>query len=699
MRAPRGQFMPPVFGHIVLQCRAMKPRIAWVLLLLVIAVAALARLWQIDSLPPGFHFDESFEGLEAWRILTDPAYRPIFLTGNFGVPPLNAYVNAAMFGVVRTLGGEPGPTAMRITAALVGVLGVVALYALAAELRHLDRKRLTWLLPLFAAAMLATMRWHIHFSRMGIEPIFVPLLWTTTVWLLLYGRRRRRWWVYGGAGAALALCMYVYQAAWVIPLLMIPIALHLWVYDRRQTPAADGGLPFWAGALLTAGVAAILTAPLFVFFFQNPDLLLLRPTQIAVAGDVHAGASGDPWSNLWASVLMFWPFGATGDLDPRRNLPGAAALNLWQAIPFWFGAALSLVRIANPAYSILLISLGGLLLPGVVTEYAPHFHRVLGAAAPAALLAGLGLDTAAGWLTRHAPLRWQHFQPGAWVAAALLVGGAFVAAQNYFVRWASLPDLFYAFDAGLWRIGQDIAALPEDQPAYVTPRGADHPTLAFAWATRLGGHPPPVSFDGRAVLPLTAGSNPVPETYAVIQPEDFRTRLLLPEVLPDATVEQEIRDDDGGVYATYYRRAAGTVPQRPPQHPLAAFLGDGIALAGYDVQPAQIAPGEILYLQLHWLVEAAPGTDWTVFTHLLATAPNGELVQVAGRDGAPGGGSLPTTRWQAGWRILDEYQIAVPADAPPGVYKLAAGIYRPEDGRRLPADGVGLILGEVRIGD
>ena len=675
----------------------MKQRTAGVVLAALMIIAAAVRLWQIDTLPPGFHFDESFEGLEAWRILTEPTYRPIFLTGNFGVPPLNAYVNAVMFGVFGWLGGEPGPTAMRTTAALAGVLGVLVIFALAHELRQLDRKRLTWLFPLFAATLLATMRWHIHFSRMGIEPIFVPLLWSTAIWLFLRARRCRQWWAYASAGLVLALCMYTYQGAWVVPLLMIPIVVHLWHYDRRQPRQDPSGPRFWAGALTAAAVAGLLVAPLVFFFAQNAELLVLRPTQIAVAGDVHAGASGDPWANMRASILMFWPFGATGDLDPRRNLPGAPALNLWQAIPFWIGIALAIVRIANPAYSILLISLGGLLLPGILSEYAPHFHRVLGAAAPVALLAGLGLDAGAGWLTRVAPLRWRRFQPGAWVAAVLIVAGAFVAAHNYFVRWASLPDLFYAFDAGLWRIGQDIAAQPADAVVYLTPRPADHPTLAFAWTTRPGSHAAPISFDGRAIFPLTAGVNPTAETYVSVETEDFRTRLLLPEVLPAATVDTEIRDDSGQIYATYSTRAPGQTPQRPPQHPLAAMVGDGIRVAGYDVQPDTIAPGEILYLQLHWAVDAAPTQNWTVFTHLLRETAAGDYVQVAGRDSPPGAGSLPTTRWQAGWRILDEYQIAVPADLPAGVYTLAAGLSRPEDGRRLPPDGIGIILGEVRI--
>lgn len=88
-------------------------RKGWLGFFMLLAAALLLRLWRIDATPPGFHFDESFEGLEAWRILNDPTYRPIFLAGNFGVAPANAYANALMFGLWAWLGGEPGPTAMR----------------------------------------------------------------------------------------------------------------------------------------------------------------------------------------------------------------------------------------------------------------------------------------------------------------------------------------------------------------------------------------------------------------------------------------------------------------------------------------------------------------------------------------------------------------------------------------------------------
>lgn len=680
------------------------------LFLLLVGLAVGLRLWQLDRLPPGFHFDEAFEGLEAWRILTDSTYRPLFLLGNFGVPPLNAYANALMFGIFTWFGGSAGPTAMRLTAAGFGVIGVVVLYGLAHELRQVSasRARPSLLFPLFAAATLALMRWHLHFSRMGIEPIIVPLLWSAATALFLYGRRTGRWLSFAGSGVILAAGMYTYQGAWIIPFLMIPTLLWLLFSPVRMPEAeltaettSDESPPsppprrrLWLGAMLTAGVALLLVAPLGWFVSQHLDLILLRPTQLSIVGSTTSPADNSVGGALWATAKMFGPFGAPGDSDPRRNVPGLPALSFWLALPFYAGLLLALRWLTQPAYAIPLVGLLGLLLPGVFSEYAPHFHRILGAAAPTALFCGLGLD----WLWRWQP-RWATV--GRWAAMLLLLAGGVTESYNYFVRWSRLPDLYYAFDVGLWQVGQFIAAQPHTTPVYLTPREADHATLAFAWSTRANNgqgesHGAPITFDGRTIFPLTAQAAPTDELYTVIEHEDFRTRLLLPSIFPTAAVVREFADSQGNVYARVYQRLAGTAAQRPPQQPLPLTLGDGIGLLGYDVQPATLKAGEILYLQLHWLVTDAPGADWTVFTHLLQRDTNGNVTLIAGHDSRPGNGSLPTTRWQRGWRVLDEYQIALPGDLAPGDYELAIGLYQP-GGEQLPATAGGVGLGKVHL--
>ena len=152
-------------------------------LLLITALAAFLRFWQLDRIPPGFHYDEAYEALEAWRVLTQRGYHPIFFPGNFGVEPMFIYLTSLVFRLFGEI-----PTVMRGGAALIGTLTVPALYALGRELTRSD-KLVPAALPLFAAFALAIMRWHIFFSRVGIEPILVPFLLTLMLWA--YWRARR----------------------------------------------------------------------------------------------------------------------------------------------------------------------------------------------------------------------------------------------------------------------------------------------------------------------------------------------------------------------------------------------------------------------------------------------------------------------------------------------------------------------------
>ncbi|MFZ1242015.1 MAG: hypothetical protein WAV66_22015, partial [Anaerolineae bacterium] len=52
-------------------------------------------------------------------------------------------------------------------------------------------------------------------------------------------------------------------------------------------------------------------------------------------------------------------------------------------------------------------------------------------------------------------------------------------------------------------------------------------------------------------------------------------------------------------------------------------------------------------------------------------------------DVAPGAGSYPTTRWQAGEWIVDEVQIAIPPTLPAGDYQVEIGFYL-STGARIP---------------
>jgi hypothetical protein len=134
-------------------------------------------------------------------------------------------------------------------------------------------------------------------------------------------------------------------------------------------------------------------------------------------------------------------------------------------------------------------------------------------------------------------------------------------------------------------------------------------------------------------------------------------------------------------------------PQRYQRElrPVDARLGEDIRLLGYAVRDGmgqaadrvEVRPGEEVCLTLYWQPTAPLAEDYTVFAHLLD-----ETGWLRGQqDNQPRAGTYPTRAWTPDEWVVDAYRIPVAADAPPGAYAIEVGMYRPEDGTRLPVGG------------
>jgi hypothetical protein len=139
-----------------------------------------------------------------------------------------------------------------------------------------------------------------------------------------------------------------------------------------------------------------------------------------------------------------------------------------------------------------------------------------------------------------------------------------------------------------------------------------------------------------------------------------------------------------------------TVIQAEPgdiEVPLRASFAGQLELLGYDLA----LQDRMLAVSFHWRCVRPPDADYAVFVHLLDA--RGETV--VQHDGWPQGGVYPTSICDEGEVLLDEHPLLLPANLPPGDYRLRVGLYRPESGERLSVAGGGdsVELGPVELGD
>lgn len=132
-----------------------------------------------------------------------------------------------------------------------------------------------------------------------------------------------------------------------------------------------------------------------------------------------------------------------------------------------------------------------------------------------------------------------------------------------------------------------------------------------------------------------------------------------------------------------------------PAQSIDAATEEGPALLGFELGAARTRPGQQLRAALLWEARAQPAQVYLVFVQLLDATDR----KAAQWDGAAGGDWYPTSVWQPGQQIWQDVPLQIAADAPPGSYRLIAGLYNPADGQRLRfADGSDSVqLGTVEV--
>ncbi len=649
----------------------------------ILTLAAVLRLYDLQQVPPGLHFDEAFDAINAQKVMTG-AERPIFFPDNLGEEPMSIYAAAVVF---KALGVSPW--SLRVSSALAGIINVAALYVLVRVLLPGSRKKRVAAAAL-AALVLAILYWHLNFSRLGMEPIFLPLMLTLSLvflWRGLSGASNGQGNVrfvtivdFVLAGLFLGGAEFSYKAGWFAPFLVVAFLMVECVANPLLV------IRCWRGLAVFAVAAVLVFAPLGLYFWAHPEVFLDRPTAVT-ATTLNPATLADN------AVRVADMFLVHGDENPRSNLPGRPVLDPFLAVGFVTGLAACLVR-ARPrgaadvldgaGFRLALLWLIVMLLPSVLTDNAPHFGRSIGVTPVVAFLTANGfVELYQIARTRLVGSNGRISRPACILLMCILAVGfttsAYATVHAYFEDWGKGTGLFKSFDAGYLAMAFKLRDRPANESIYLSPFAEQHYTIDYGLDGREARR-----FDGRRVLVLPPPGSIA--SYGVVTREDTRTIDRLAQIFPDGRIVETIPDPMGVPYASLYRVQGA--PQLTPQKPVRALLGDTMQLIGYDLKRE---PDAIL-LTIYWGCIAEMKTDYTVFVHLNGeTNPENQSPLWAQDDAMPGHGAYPTSRWQAGEVIVDEYRLVPPKSAPRGEYEIEVGMYTGQTGTRVrteDADGV-----------
>src|SRR5262249_48878867 len=146
---------------------------------------------------------------------------------------------------------------------------------------------------------------------------------------------------------------------------------------------------------------------------------------------------------------------------------------------------------------------------------------------------------------------------------------------------------------------------------------------------------------------------------------------------------KEIRPE-GSPLALTLGPAAGNRASEP-QTSLQTTLGNQIRLDGFSLNGDQsgkvrrFKAGDTVRLTLFWTAVNRVQQDYSTFVHIVDQSLKG----IAEQDSFAGIDLKFPTIWPAGRQVRDRYDLALPADAPAGRYRILAGMFSRKDDERL----------------
>ena len=660
----------------------------WALTVLLL-VAAVLRLADLNDVPPGLRYDELLNYRMAGRVLAGE--RPLYFAESWGEEPLFLYVQAA----VMALTGECD-WSLRLPAVLFGLLGVLTAWLAA---RRLFGGRVASL----TAAALAVSFWSIFYSRQGLRVMAVTPLHGLMVYFVRRGLERspeQRWratldFILGGI--CLGIPFYIYPAARLVPLLLVVLVLYLALFHRPLFRRV------WSGLLLAGIVAAVLAAPMLSLIYGRPGM----EQRIGQLTDAWTALKvGDPRPISSLAVQTLGMFVWRGEGDWLYNVYGRPIFDPLTGMGFALGVALCVWRWRRPRFALLLLWLGVGIAPAMIVPPPASLSHTIAAQPPAYILMAVGLEA----LWRAVPERWGWAGP--LLAAGTVAFHGALSCHDYFITWTNAPEVRELHQSGITAVAHELDTHDPPGPVAVGAPYVNywHPWNAVGFDLALRREDLSVRWfnpGGGWVWP--AGPGPVTFYFPTdpLGPQSFDPALerlfvfdatLLPSTSDDFTAFRvahpaALEERLDALARTPVAWPPGLAHLPPPTLPL--VFGDRFTLLGAELQEGTVSPGGELRLVTYWEVRTTDPTPVVAFVHL--TADGHDIWgQRDWLDVRPVG-------LRTGDRFVQVHPILVTLETPPGLYYLQLGLYNPDTLQRLPiatgAEGAAdrVWVGEVQV--
>ncbi len=444
----------------------------WVIVLIIVVVASVFRLWQLDTIPPGLYPDEAMNGNNAIQTLETGEYK-VFYPENNGREGLFVWLQAAS---LKAFGYNVW--SLRVVSAIAGIMTVLGLYFLVKQLFN-------WQIAALSSYLMAISFWHILFSRIGFRAILAPMLLVWGIYFFWRGKVSGKLWTFAVSGIFWGLGFYTYIAFRAIPLALIFMLLAYWYAIRKDFAHGKYELTrnqVARGFALFMVVTILVALPIGIFYYQNPSDFLGRTAQISIASSDNP--VGTLVKNVGTTLAMF---NFVGDHNWRHNFAGSPLLMWPIGVLFALGFLRSLVKFFkrkhghfSSVHTLLLSWFFVGLLPVILSnEGIPHALRAILVAPVVFIFAGEGLwwiiDKMGDWYrdrdVHEYSIRGKWLKESSFMAifalVVILIAITFASYDKYFDQWAKNENVPGAFNQNYVDVGNQLNDMPQNIKKYV----------------------------------------------------------------------------------------------------------------------------------------------------------------------------------------------------------------------------------------